>query len=71
MGTEDNILDGLVAEFEILLDVDVVLDPEENDGSGDEEGASQDSPGGVEELVVANTETVKAPVDGSCEESVV
>lgn len=43
-GRGRHILDGLVAELEILLERDRVRDPDEDDGARDEEGTGTDTP---------------------------
>lgn len=43
-GRGRHVLDGLVAELEILLERDRVRDPDEDDGAGDEEGTGTDTP---------------------------
>lgn len=56
----NDVLEGLVGEFEIFLDVDVVLDLHEDDWRGDEEGAAQEGPVGREEGHVLDLVEVEA-----------
>ena len=62
--TGNDILNRLVAELEILLDGDTVLDAHEDDGGGDEEGGGEAAPGGAEDCVEGLFDAVKTPEDG-------
>lgn len=65
VSTNDDILDCLITEFQILFKRNVVLDLQEDNGRGQEQGSGKDTPSGTKHGVVRGVETVETPEDGS------
>lgn len=65
VGTNDDILDCLVTEFQILFNRNVVLDLQEDDGGGQNQGSGENTPGGAKHGVVRSVDAVETPEDGS------
>lgn len=61
VSTNDDILDCLVTEFQILLNRNVVLDLQEDNGSGQDQGSGEDTPGGAKHGVVRGVGRVETP----------
>ena len=62
--TSNDILNRLVAELEILLESDSVLDARENDRCGDEQRGGEAAPSGTKDCVEGLFDAVKTPEDG-------
>lgn len=60
-GCHHDIVHGSITKLEVLLDADVVLDLEEDDGEGKDERAAQAAPSGGEDGVVGILEPVQSP----------
>lgn len=65
VSTNDDILDCLVTELQILFNRNVVLDLQEDNRCGQDEGSGEDTPGGAKHGVVRGVERVETPEDGS------
>lgn len=65
VSTNDDILDCLVTELQILFNRNVVLDLQEDNGCGDDQGSGKNTPGGAKHGVVRGVDSVETPEDGS------